>query len=284
MKNEETTYSQDHTVLVLGGTGKTGSRIVNKLQALGIPTRVGSRSVAPFFDWDNESTWEPALNSIKSVYISYTPDLAVPGATDTIRAFVAEAVRQNVEHLVILSGRGEAEAQACERIVQNSGIEWTVVRASWFNQNFSEGAFADMVNQGVIALPAGQIAEPFVDVEDIADVAVAALTEPGHTAKVYELTGPRLMTFADIAHDLSVATGREIVFHSLTHEDFVHGVKQSGAPEIVVWMMDYLFATVLDGRNSHLCTGVQEALGRESKDFKDYAAEVAASGLWRQVA
>lgn len=284
MKNEETTYSQDHTLLVLGGTGKTGSRIVNKLQALGIPTRVGSRSVAPFFDWDNESTWEPALNSVKSVYISYTPDLAVPGATDTIRAFVAEAARQNVEHLVILSGRGEAEAQACERIVQNSGIDWTVVRASWFNQNFSEGAFADMVNQGVIALPAGQIAEPFVDVEDIADVAVAALTEPGHTAKIYEVTGPRLMTFDDIAHDLSVATGREIVFHSLTHEEFVHGVKQSGAPEIVVWMMDYLFATVLDGRNSHLCKGVQEALGREPIDFRDYASQVAESGLWRRVA
>ncbi len=284
MKNETTTPAQNHPVLVLGGTGKTGGRVVSKLRALGIPTRVGSRSATPSFDWNNESTWAEILKTVKSVYISYTPDLAVPGATDTIRAFVVEAVRQKVEHLVILSGRGEAEAQACERIVQDSGIDWTVIRASWFNQNFSEGAFVDMVNQGVIALPAGQIAEPFVDAQDIADVAVAALTEPGHTAKVYELTGPRLMTFADIAYDLSAATGREIVFHSLTHEEFVHGVKQSGAPEIVVWMMDYLFATVLDGRNSHLCNGVQEALNREPKDFKDYASEVAASGLWRKVA
>lgn len=284
MTNHTTKFTQDHPVLVLGGTGKTGSRIVSKLRALGIPTRVGSRSASPSFDWDNESTWAPALRSVKSVYINFSPDLAVPGATDSIRALVEEAVKQKVEHLVILSGRGEAEAQACERIVQDSGIDWTVIRASWFNQNFSEGAFVDMVNKGVIALPAGQIAEPFVDIEDIADVAVAALTEPGHTAKVYELTGPRLMTFSDIAGELSMATGREIVFQPLTHEEFVEGVKQSGAPEIVVWMMDYLFATVLDGRNSQLCNGVQEALGRQPKDFKDYASEVAASGQWRKVA
>lgn len=284
MKNETTEFTQDHPVLILGGTGKTGSRIVSKLRALGIPTRVGSRSATPSFDWDNESTWAPVLKSVKSVYINFSPDLAVPGATDSIRALVKEAAKQEVKHLVILSGRGEAEAQACERIVQESGIDWTVIRASWFNQNFSEGAFVDMVNQGVIALPAGQIAEPFVDIEDIADVAVAALTALGHTAKVYELTGPRLMTFSDIAHELSMATGREIVFHPLTHEEFVEGVKQSGAPDIVVWMMDYLFATVLDGRNSYLCNGVQEALGRQPKDFKDYASEVAASGQWRKVA
>ena len=212
------------------------------------------------------------------------PDLAIPGATDSIQAFVDAAKRQGVKRAVILSGRGEAEAQACEQIVMNSGLEWTVVRASWFNQNFSEGAFIDMVLAGRISLPTGNVPEPFVDVDDIADVAVAALTETGHEDEVYEVTGPRLMTFQDIADELSAATGRTIEFTEIPHDAFVAGVAESGAPEAVVWIMDYLFTTVLDGRNAFLTDGVERALGRPPKDFADYAREVAASGVWRTAA
>lgn len=276
--------SNERPILVIGGTGKTGSRVMAGLKERGVATRLGSRSASPAFEWNNEASWGPALKGARAAYISYASDLAVPGATDTIRAFVAEAVKQGLEHLVILSGRGESEAQACERIVQNSGIDWTVVRASWFNQNFSEGAFIDMVNDGVIALPAGDVPEPFVDVNDIAEVAVTALTEPGHAGEIYEVTGPRSMTFADIAKDLSEATGKQVVYHPLTHDEFVKGVRDSGAPESVVWMMDYLFSTVLDGRNSNLCDGVQRALGRDPKDFREYAMEVAKSGAWRVAA
>ena len=284
MQSNTETSKEQSPVLVIGGTGKTGSRVVAGLQAKSVPVRVGSRSATPAFDWDKESSWGPVLNGVGAVYINYAPDLAVPGATDTIRAFVAEAGRHNVQHLVLLSGRGEEEAQACERLVQESGIDWTIVRASWFYQNFSEGAFVEMVNQGAIALPAGDIPEPFVDVDDIADVAVAALTESGHTGEVYEVTGPRLMTFADIASELSEATKRDIAFIPLSHEDFVAEVKKSDAPQGVVWLMDYLFSTVLDGRNSKLCNGVQRALGREPRDFREYAQKVASTGVWRVAA
>ena len=206
----------------------------------------------------------------------------MPGATDAIQTFVDKAKRRGVKRLVLLSGRGEAEAQACEQIVQSSGVDWTIVRASWFNQNFSEGAFLDMVMAGQITLPAGDIPEPFVDVDDIASVVVAALTEPGHAGEVYEVTGPRLMTFADIAIELSNATGRSIAYVQVHHEAFVGGVKESGAPKEVVWMLDYLFNTVLDGRNAHLTDGIQRALGRQPKDFADYAREVAATGIWKE--
>ena len=270
--------------LILGGTGKTGRRIAASLQAKGVPTRIGSRSATPAFDWHHEAGWDACLQDVEAVYINYAPDLAMPGATDAIQAFVDRAKRHGVKRLVLLSGRGEAEAQACERIVQESGVEWTIVRASWFNQNFSEGAFLDMVVDGQITLPAGDIAEPFVDVDDIAEVAVAALTEPGHAGEVYEVTGPRLMTFADIATELSNATGREITYISVPHDAFVAGVKESGAPKEVVWMLDYLFNTVLDGRNAHLTDGIQRALGRPPKDFAEYAKAIAATGLWRGVA
>ncbi len=270
--------------LVLGGTGKTGQRVADRLAAKGNDVRIGSRSAVPSFDWDIEKSWDASLKGVTAVYITYAPDLAMPGATDAIQGLVTKAKRAGVRRLVLLSGRGEPEAQACEKIVQESGLEWTIVRASWFNQNFSEGAFIDMVLNGTITLPAGDQVEPFVDVDDIADVAVAALSEDHHAGQVYEVTGPRLMSFADVAADLSRATGREISYVDVPHDAFVAEVANSGAPREVVWMLDYLFATVLDGRNAHLTDGVQRALGRPPKDFADYARDVAATGIWRVAA
>ena len=271
-------------ILVLGATGKTGRRIVKRLEDGGHKVRRGSRSATPSFDWNNEAGWDDCLAGVEAAYINYSPDLAMPGATDSIQAFVNRAKQHGVKHLVLLSGRGEEEAQACERIVQNSGIDWTIVRSSWFNQNFSEGAFVEMVLAGQITLPNVDTPEPFVDVDDIAEVAAVALTEPGHVGEVYEVTGPRLLTLADVAAELSNATGRKIEYVPVPHDAFVAGVAESGAPEEVVWMLDYLFATVLDGRNAYLTDGIQRALGREPKDFADYAREIAATGAWRAVA
>lgn len=266
--------------LVLGGTGKTGRRVAQRLKAIGQDVRIGSRSSVPSFDWNNEKSWDKSLKGVTAVYITYAPDLAMPSAKDAIQAFVDLAKRRGVKRLVLLSGRGEDEAQACERIVISSGLEWTIVRASWFNQNFSEGAFIDMVLNGTITLPAGDEVEPFVDADDIADVAVAALTEDHHNGQVYEVTGPRLMSLADVAAELSRATGREIVYVDVPHDGFVAEVTASGAPKEVVWMLDYLFSTVLDGRNAHLTDGIQRALGRPPKDFAAYARDVAATGAW----
>lgn len=270
----------DRPVLVIGGTGKTGRRVASILESNGVPVRIGSRSASPAFDWNNESGWEACLSDVRAVYITYAPDLAVPGAADAIAAFVEKARRLGVRRLVLLSGRGETEAQACERIVQESGLEWTVVRASWFNQNFSEGAFLDMVHAGAITLPAGDTPEPFVDVNDIAEVAAAALTQSGHDGEIYEVTGPRLLTFAEVASELSRATGREIHYVDVPHDAFVSEVTASGAPQEVAWMLDYLFSTVLDGRNAHLTDGIQRALGRAPRDFSDYARDTAAARTW----
>ena len=270
--------------LVLGATGKTGRRIIASLEDKGIPTRKGSRSAFPSFDWNNEANWDDCLAGVEAVYINYAPDLAIPGATDSIQAFVDRARRHGVKHLVLLSGRGEEEAQASERIVQESGIDWTVVRASWFNQNFSEGAFVDMVQAGQITLPAVDTPEPFIDVDDIADVAVAALTESGHAGEVYEVTGPRLLTLAEVAAEISAASGREIAYVPVPHDAFVSEIAKSGAPRDVVWLLDYLFATVLDGRNAYTADGVQRALGRSPRDFSDFARAIATTGGWRAVA
>lgn len=271
-------------ILVLGATGKTGRRIVQRLTDNGHPVRQGSRQASPPFDWSDQSSWDAVLDGVQAAYISYAPDLAIAGATGTIRAFVERAVEHGVRRLVLLSGRGEQEAQACERIIQRDDVEWTVVRCSWFSQNFDEGAFLDMVLAGEIALPAGEIGEPFVDVDDIADVAVAALTEEGHTGQIYELTGPRLLTFAEAADEIARATGRAIRFVEIPPEAFAAGIAEAGLPKDIAWLLNYLFSTVLDGRNAHLADGVRRALGREPADFADYAHRTAATAVWSAAA
>jgi len=270
--------------LILGGTGKTGRRVADRLASRGVSTRVASRSADINFDWNDPGTWDRTLDGVTAAYISYAPDLAIPGATDAVRRFVEKAVQHGVRRLVLLSGRGEEEAQLCERIVQDAGVEWTVVRASWFNQNFSEGEFLGMVMDGAITLPAGEIPEPFVDVDDIADVAVAALTEDGHDGEIYEVTGPRMLTFSEVAKEISRAAGREIQYIQLPKQAFAAGIAESGAPEEITWLLNYLFETVLDGRNAYVCDGVQRALGREPTDFAEYARRIAASGLWKTAA
>jgi steroid delta-isomerase-like uncharacterized protein len=266
--------------LVVGGTGKTGRRVAERLQARGVETRIASRSSNPSFDWNDPGTWNTVLEGVTAAYITYAPDLAIPGATDLIRRFVDEAVAQGVKRLVLLSGRGEEEAQACERIIQQAGVEWTVVRASWFMQNFSEGEFLGMVMGGAITLPAADVPEPFIDVNDIADVAVAALTEEGHAGEIYEVTGPRTLTFTELAREISQAAGREVQFVQITKEAFAQAIAESGTPDDIAWLLNYLFETVLDGRNACVCDGVQRALGREPADFADYARRIAARGTW----
>jgi uncharacterized protein YbjT (DUF2867 family) len=242
--------------------------------------RIASRAADPGFDWDDASTWDSVLNGVVAVYLTYAPDLAIPGAAEAISAFVEKAVACGVERTVLLSDRGEEEAQTCERIVQQSGAQWTIVRASWFNQNFSEGEFLGMVLEGLITLPAADIPEPFIDVNDIADVAVAALTEDGHAGEVYEVTGPRMLTFGDLAQEISAAASRPVEFQRVPKDAFAHAIKDSGAPDNIAWLLNYLFDTVLDGRNAYLADGVQRALGREPTDFADFARDIAASGQW----
>jgi uncharacterized protein YbjT (DUF2867 family) len=268
------------TTLVIAATGKTGRRVADRLEAQGHPVRRGSRSASVPFDWNDSSTWGAALEGVKAAYVVYSPDLAVPAAPEAITAFTELARDKGVQRLVLLSGRGEEEAQRCERIVQASGLEWTVVRASWFAQNFDEGAFADLVRAGEVALPAGNVREPFIDIDDLAEIVVAALTEDRHVGQVYEVTGPRSMTFAEAVAEIGSALERDVRFTTITREEFQHGLRQAGLPQDAIELLDYLFSTVLDGRNEGVQDGVQRALGRPARDFRDYARKAAQSGLW----
>ena len=167
---------------------------------------------------------------VDSAYISYYPDVSFPGAAERVGAFAKTAVTSGARRLVLLSGRGEPDAEPSEQAVRDSGAEWTILRSSWFAQNFSEHFLLEPVLEGVIALPAADIAEPFIDVTDVADVAVAALTRDGHAGKVYELTGPRLLTFAAVAAELARATGRDVRYVPITSAEYAEAAARAGRP------------------------------------------------------
>ena len=266
--------------LITSGTGKTGRRVAQRLAALDRPVRVGSRRGEPAFDWGAPETWGPALQDVEQVYLAYQPDLAFPGALETVRAFTEQAVAAGARKLVLLSGRGEALAQAAEEIVQGAGVDSTVVRASWFAQNFSEGPMLPSVLAGEVALPVGPTPEPFVDVDDIADVAAAALSEDGHAGQLYEVTGPRAMSFEEAVAEIAAATGRDLRFVAVPAEAYRAGLREAQVPDDLADFLVWLMTEVLDGRNAHVADGIERALGRPARDFSTFARAAAASGVW----
>jgi uncharacterized protein YbjT (DUF2867 family) len=268
------------TTLVLGGTGKTGRRVVERLSARGLAVRVGSRSGEPPFEWHDPVTWPDVLKDVESAYLVYYPDLAFAAAAAAIGNFAELAVASGVRRLVLLSGRGEEEVLPSEFAVQTSGADWTVLRSSWINQNFSEAFLLGPVLSGVITLPAGDVAEPFVDAEDIADVAVAALTEERHAGRIYELTGPRALTFADTAAEIANASGRYVRYVPVSPREYASSLSDDPVLADHAQALTELFAKVTDGRNASPTEGVQRALGRAPRDFRDYARATAATGVW----
>jgi uncharacterized protein YbjT (DUF2867 family) len=273
---------QYQPILVLGAHGKTGRRVVDRLTSRGIPVRVGSRSGAPRFDWENPATWEDVLYGVRAVYLTYYPDLAVPGAVEATRSFAELAVQLGVPRLVLLSGRGEPEAERAEQAVRDTGADLTILRSTWFMQNFSEDYMLDHVLSGEIRLPAGDVPTPFLDADDIADVAVAALTDSRHVGELYELTGPRSLTFAQAAVEIGDATARDIQYAPVSLEQHATEAAAHGVPPEIIELLTYLFSEVVDGRNASTTDDVRRALGREPRDFADYAREAAASGAWNR--
>lgn len=275
-----TTTSDIQSAVVIGGTGKTGARVAQRLTEVGIRTRIASRTSGTRFDWNDQTTWEPAMSGVEAAYVTYAPDLAVPESSTHIEELAELAYREGVRRMVLLSGRGEPAAQKAEQVLADTGLEWAVVRASWFAQNFSEGYLLDPIREGHLALPVGEVGEPFIDVDDLADVAVAALTRTDLLGRVLEVTGPELLTFAEAVEAISAASGRAVSFERIGLQQFSDGMAEVGVPSDVVELLTYLFAEVLDGRNQSVTGVVEEVLERPARDFTTFAAEAARTGVW----
>jgi uncharacterized protein YbjT (DUF2867 family) len=273
----------DNNIIVIGGTGKTGRRVAEKLTKLNQNVRIGSRNNNPSFDWDNPSTYPEALNGMDRAYITYYPDLAVPGAKEAIKKLTETALKADLEKVVLLSGKGEKEAEACEEIVSNSGLNYTLVRASWFNQNFSESFFLDPILSGHVALPMATAKIPFVDADDLAEAAVKVLLDDSYNNMTITITGPRTLTFQEAIKEISNQTERDIDFQAITLDDYIKSMKNAGLPNDYVWLFGYLFKEVLGNpENQVVSNDIEKVLGRKAIDFSEFANRTAQTGIWNQ--
>ncbi|ULC58180.1 NAD(P)H-binding protein [Flaviramulus sp. BrNp1-15] len=270
-----------NNILVIGGTGKTGRKVAQKLIELGHNVRIGSRLATPSFNWDNSENWTEAMQGIDNIYITFQPDLAVPGALDAIEELTKKAKSCNVKKLVLLSGKGEREAELCEQVIIHSGLDYTIVRASWFNQNFNESFLLEPILEGFVALPKAEVKTPFVDTDDIADVAVEALLHDKHNSKTYQLTGSKAITFKEAIEAIAKASNRNIIFTPIDLSTYIENLKQQGIPSDFVWLIEYLFSEVLGNpNNSKITNDIELVLGRKPIEFTDYTKETVKTGVW----
>ncbi|MCC3763051.1 NAD(P)H-binding protein [Glycomyces sp. TRM65418] len=280
--------NENHTILIVAATGKVGRRLTARLAEAGHDVRPVSRSTAIRFDWHDESTWSAALEGVHAAYL-IPPDEPIPA-----EAFVAAAERAGVRRLVAQSGRcihvlAEAVGVGPEAIgmyalqeaVRASDVEWTVLQPNNFNENFSEGDYHGALLAGELALPVEGTVEPFIAVDDIAAVAAAVLTEDGHHGRIYELSGPEALTFADAIEVLAKASGRPMAFRVETPEEHAAVLRSAELPEDLVFFLDAMYRVMREGALGEVATGVQDVLGREPVAFADWAARAAAAGAWK---
>jgi len=275
-----------HNTLVLGATGKTGRRVTARLRLAGTPVRTASRSSQVRFDWTEPDTWDAALRGISAAY------LIAPGQVGVAHDFVAAAEAAGVRRLVLLSGRGAdtwgdspfgQDMRSAEDAVRGGALEWTILRASNFQQNFDEDVFHAPLLAGELALPAGDVPEPFVDVEDVAAVAAAVLTQPGdHAGRTYELTGPRGLTFGEAVDQISRASGLPITYKQVSTAEYVAAAVEQGLSEQEARSVADMFELMAGGLIAATTDDVAAVLGRESRSFEDYVVRTAATGAWQR--
>ncbi|MFJ3616570.1 NmrA family transcriptional regulator [Streptomyces iakyrus] len=276
-----TSNTQVRTVVVTGATGRTGSRVARAAEAAGLTVRAASRATG--FDWWDASTWADTLRGADAAYLAHPSDVGAPGAAEVVGALAREAVGLGVRRLVLLSARGEDQALPTEEALRAPGAAWTVVRAAWFAQNFSEGPLvAELQERGELVFPADGVREPFLDVRDIADVVVRVLTSGDRYAeRILTLSGARLLTFGEAVAEIAAATGRPLTYRAVSTRDYGEALAGFGVPPEEVAVMTEIFRTLLDGRNAHLSDGLREVLGRAPRDFGDFVREEAAAGTWK---
>jgi uncharacterized protein YbjT (DUF2867 family) len=274
----------DDITLVLGATGKTGRRVATHARLRGATVRAASRSSATPFDWSDPTGWDAALDGVTAAYV------VAPSVPGPVHEFVARAEKAGVSRLVLLSGHGAdrfgdspfgRDMRDAEDAVRSSHLEWTVLRPSNFAQNFDEELWHAPLLAGELALPAGPVPEPFIDVDDVGEVAATVLREPGrHAGRTYELTGPRSITFTEAVDLIATATGRPLAYREISGDEYVAGLVAEGWDEEDARTLAAMFELMADGTIAETTDGVASVLGRPPKTFEDYVARGAAAGVW----
>lgn len=275
------------TVLVTGATGKVGSQVLAELGHRAVGARAAGRSSSPPFDWQNPHGWEQALVGVDKVF------LVLPGGDDGHRSvrglgdgaitFLDVLERSNVERVVVMTALGmeyaaeTVDQRRLELRVQESSIDWTIVRPNWFHQNITEGPLRDIAAAaaGTLRIPVAEAAVSFIDTRDIAAVVAEALLAEGHVGKEYALTGPDSLTFRELTA-LTAGTGIGVEsYEAVTISEFERFALGLGWDTEYIDTLLGLFSTIADGHAAPTTTDVADVLGRSASTFADFVVSTA---------
>lgn len=270
------------TILVCNANGKVGREVARALLAAGEKIRIGARNGAGAkagfpgaeivaFDYTQPATLAAAMQGVDAVF-SAAPYELEPGAT---KALIAAAKASGVKRFVKLSALGaEADPNSphtlAERALAESGLEWTVLRPTFFMQNYATMS-AGSIRAGAIYEPAADGATSFVDTRDIAAVAVIALTRPGHNGKAYALTGPAALTRTEVAAAISQAIGKPVTYVPVD-DAALRGAMAGAAPSLIE-LMSTLFGYIRQGYTAAVSGDFEKVTGRKPRDFASFARD-----------
>jgi uncharacterized protein YbjT (DUF2867 family) len=278
------------TILVTGATGTVGSEVLRRLAGReGINVRAALRDLSKraavegpgvepvWFDYEKPRTFPAACQGVDAIFL-VAP--FTPSGVDQTLALIGAARAAGVRHIVKLSvirSLGDITATrwhaAIDGALKSSGIAWTILLPGAFMQNFVETSAPRP--DGNMYLPVGDAKAAFIDVRDIADVAVKALTEPGHESKEYTLTGPEEISYTEVAAIMSEVSGRAIRFVNVPEAGARQAMLGAHMPE---WLVDVILELNAATRTNHMAemtSTVQDVLGRPPRTFRDFARDYA---------
>jgi uncharacterized protein YbjT (DUF2867 family) len=269
-------------ISVLAASGKSGRRVVAALRAAGHHVRAASRSAEVRFDWADPRTWPAVADGAGALY------LVAPEDPSPLPSFVDLVQEAGVKRVVLLSGRGvEAwgdrygrAVAAAEDVVRGSDLDWTIIRANNFMQNFTEDLWHAPLLAGRLGLPTAGVPEPFVDVDDVAAVAARLLATDGYAGRTIDLTGPTALTFAEAVATIAAAAGRSIRYDELTPAAYAEELRAAGVGEEWVAELSGMFEILREGHLAAPATGVEDVLGRPPRSFVGWVAHIAPTGAW----
>ncbi len=267
-------------VLVTGATGTTGSRVVAALSQHGVPTRQATRTPSSpgqvRLDWADRATYRDALRGVAAVYL--IAPIGVVDPVPLVEPFLEEALRQGVRRVVQLSSSALPEGApglgAVHRLVRTTMPEWTVLRPSWFMQNFvGQHLVARGVKRGEIVTATGNGKVAFIDAGDIAAVARRALTDDIPHNTEHLLTGPAALSYADAAAILTQQTGRAISHRSVSAEEMMALIAAQGIPAEFAKVLAAMDADIRGGAEDRVTDTVNAVTGRPAHGFRTFVVQ-----------
>jgi uncharacterized protein YbjT (DUF2867 family) len=275
---------EKETVFVVGAMGNVGSRVAAHLTDVGRAVRAATRWPEAYdgpaepvrFDFTDPGTHAPAVEGAGSAFVMTPADVE---AYPQLIPFMQTAADAGVRRIVLMTAMGVDQApddvplRAAELHLEQGDQEHTLLRPNWFMQNFLTYWRGMIEADGVMRLPAAEAETRFIDTDDIAAVAAAALTRDGHDGQGYTLTGPEAFTYHEAAEVLSDASGRDIRYEPVSDEEARNILTEAGLDAEYAGMLVGLFQNVKAGHAAPVTPAVEQVTGRPPRSLEAFARD-----------